>query len=195
MDATKTGEMIRSLRKEKGMTQSNLAEQLHVSVQAVSKWERGTGYPDVALLADLSRLLEVQMETLLSGQKKANSPDGGNMKKIKFYQCPDCGNLLTATGNAEINCCGRKLEPMKMKAADEMHALKITDVEDEKLVSFAHPMEKGHHLTFLAAVGYDAVHIVRLYPEGASEYRMPRIPWAKYFCGCSEERGMLFYSK
>lgn len=195
MDCRKTGEMIRALRLEKGMTQKKLAEEMHVSEQAVSKWERGLGCPDVALLADLSRLLGVQAETLLLGQKKANAPDGGNMKRIKFYQCPDCGNLLTATGNAEIICCGKRLSPMKMQAADELHALKISDVEDEKLLSWLHPMEKAHHLTFVAAVGYDRVQIVRLYPEGASECRLPRIPWAKYFCGCSEESGTLFWNK
>ena len=195
MDARKTGEMIRSLRREKGMTQKDLSGRLHVSVQAVSKWERGLGCPDVALLSSLARVLDVPAETLLNGRLNINPPNGGNMKRIKFYQCPLCGNLMTATGNAEISCCGRKLEPMKMKMADEMHALKITDVEDEKLVSFAHPMEKGHHLTFLAAVGYDAVHVTKLYPEGASEVRMPRIPWAKYYCGCSEETATLFLSK
>ncbi len=45
------------------------------------------------------------------------------------------------------------------------------------------------------AVGHDSVHIVRLYPEGAQEHRMPRIPWARYVCGCSDERGVLFLSQ
>ena len=43
------GEIISNLRREKGMTQKDLAEQLHVSDRAVSKWERGAGFPDVSL--------------------------------------------------------------------------------------------------------------------------------------------------
>ncbi len=66
---------------------------------------------------------------------------------------------------------------------------------DEKLATWQHPMEKGHHLTFLAAIGYDSVHLVRLYPEGAQEHRLPRIPWAQYVCGCTDDPGALYLSK
>ena len=54
MDCKKSGALIR-----KDMTQSALAEILGVSVQAVSKWERGLGYPDVSLINDLSSILGV----------------------------------------------------------------------------------------------------------------------------------------
>ena len=117
------------------------------------------------------------------------------MKRIKFYQCPSCGNILTATGKAELSCCGRLLSPMTLTPADDMHRMSITDVETEKLLTWTHPMEKSHHLTFLAAVGYDCVHIVRLYAEGAQEHRLPRIAWAKYYCGCTDQPGVLFESK
>lgn len=59
MDCKKSGALIRRLRLGKDMTQSALAEILGVSVQAVSKWERGLGYPDVSLINDLSSLLGV----------------------------------------------------------------------------------------------------------------------------------------
>ena len=117
------------------------------------------------------------------------------MKRIRFYQCPDCGNILTATGRAELSCCGRRLSPMTIAPADDAHRIALRDIETEKLLTWTHPMEKGHHLTFLAAVGYDCVHIVRLYAEGAQEQRLPRIPGAKYYCGCTEDPGTLFESK
>ena len=50
MDYTKTGRLIRMLRREKGLTQLQLAQKLHVSDKAVSKWERGLGGPDVSLM-------------------------------------------------------------------------------------------------------------------------------------------------
>lgn len=59
MDCKKSGALIRRLHLGKDMTQSALAEILGVSVQAVSKWERGLGYPDVSLINDLSSILGV----------------------------------------------------------------------------------------------------------------------------------------
>ena len=188
-------QLIRQRRKESGLTQAALAERIHVSAKAISKWERAAGMPDASIVPALSEALGVSADSLLSGRVNTNPPDGGNMKRIKFYQCPDCGNILTATGKAELSCCGRRLSPMTVRPADEIHRLTITDVETEKLLSWTHPMDKAHHLTFLAAVGYDCVHIVRLYPEGAQEHRLPRIPWAKYYCGCTECPADLFESK
>ncbi|WP_295209879.1 helix-turn-helix transcriptional regulator [Ruminococcus sp.] len=54
MDYKKIGELICQLRKEKGLTQLQLAEKLHVSDKAVSKWERGIGCPDVSILNALA---------------------------------------------------------------------------------------------------------------------------------------------
>ena len=188
-------QLIRQRRKELGMTQADLAGRIHVSAKAVSKWERAAGMPDASIVPALSQALGVSADGLLSGQVSPNPPDGGNMKRIKFYQCPACGNILTSTGKAELSCCGRLLAPMTAAPADDAHRLAITDIETEKLLTWTHPMDKAHHLTFLAAVGYDCVHIVRLYPEGAQEHRLPRIPWAKYYCGCTEQPGVLYESK
>lgn len=188
-------QLIRQRRKELGLTQEALAAHIHVSAKAVSKWERAAGLPDASIVPALSQALGVSAESLLCGRVHPNPPDGGNMKRIKFFQCPECGNILTATGKAELSCCGRRLSPMTVTPADEFHRLTITDIETEKLLTWSHPMEKAHHLTFLAAVGYDCVHIVRLYAEGAQEHRLPRIPWAKYYCGCTENPGVLYESK
>ena len=187
-------QLIRQRRKELGLTQEALAAHIHVSAKAVSKWERAAGLPDASIVPALSQALGVSAESLLCGRVHPNPPDGGNMKRIKFFQCPECGNILTATGKAELSCCGRRLSPMTVTPADEFHRLTITDIETEKLLTWSHPMEKAHHLTFLAAVGYDCVHIVRLYAEGAQEHRLPRIPWAKYYCGCTENSGVLYES-
>ena len=188
-------QLIRQRRKELGLTQEALAAHIHVSAKAVSKWERAAGLPDASIVPALSQALGVSAESLLCGRVHPNPPDGGNMKRIKFFQCPECGNILTATGKTELSCCGRRLSPMTVTPADEFHRLTITDIETEKLLTWSHPMEKAHHLTFLAAVGYDCVHIVRLYAEGAQEHRLPRIPWAKYYCGCTENPGVLYESK
>ena len=60
MDNRKVGELIRWLRKESHMTQLQLAEQLHVSDKAVSKWERGMGCPEVSLMTSDTVMLKKQ---------------------------------------------------------------------------------------------------------------------------------------
>ena len=59
MDNLKTGAFIKSCRKEKKMTQKELADRLHVTDRAVSKWERGLSAPDIALLEPLASVLGV----------------------------------------------------------------------------------------------------------------------------------------
>jgi sugar/nucleoside kinase (ribokinase family)/DNA-binding XRE family transcriptional regulator len=60
---------IVKLRKKKGLTQSALAEKLHVSNKTVSKWERGAGYPEITQLISLSKILGVSIDALLLGER------------------------------------------------------------------------------------------------------------------------------
>ena len=72
VDRMKTGELIAAARKGKGLTQRELAQKLHVSDRAVSKWERGAGFPDVSLLEPLAGVLELQVLDLLRGERTAD---------------------------------------------------------------------------------------------------------------------------
>ena len=69
MNHEKTGQQIRTFRTQLHMTQKQLAQLLGVTDQAVSKWERGLGCPDVSLLPALSRQLGVSIEQLISEQQ------------------------------------------------------------------------------------------------------------------------------
>ena len=64
------GEMISFLRKEKGMTQSELAEKMNVTDKAVSKWERNLACPDVNSIPKLAEILGITVEELLNAQTK-----------------------------------------------------------------------------------------------------------------------------
>lgn len=72
MDAVKTGKLIREVRGEKKITQKELAEMLHVSNAAISKWENGHGFPDISLLESLADALEISVTELVNGQRNAN---------------------------------------------------------------------------------------------------------------------------
>ena len=67
------GETIASLRKQKGMTQNELAEKMHVTDKAVSKWERNLSCPDVNTISKLADILDVSVEELI--QSKNNSQE------------------------------------------------------------------------------------------------------------------------
>lgn len=73
MDSVKTGRLIAQCRKEKGLTQKELAQGLHVTVQAVSKWERGRNFPDIALLEPLAQRLGLTVSQLLGGSRQEPS--------------------------------------------------------------------------------------------------------------------------
>ncbi|MBR0420561.1 MAG: helix-turn-helix domain-containing protein [Erysipelotrichaceae bacterium] len=69
MDQIKIGKFIAALRKEKNMTQSELAEKLGVSNRAVSKWETGKSMPDSGIMLELCALLSINVNELLSGER------------------------------------------------------------------------------------------------------------------------------
>ena len=171
MDQTKTGGLIRALRIQKGLTQKALAEAVGVGDKAVSKWERGLGCPDVSLLPELSRVLGVGLETLLSGALDANDQERGNMKKLDFYVCPDCGNLITAATEAGVSCCGRTLLPLEPQKPEE--PLSVEKIDDSWFVSSPHPMTKDHYVSFVALLTGDTLFLRRLYPEWDLQTRIP----------------------
>ena len=69
MDLKKTGLFISGIRKEKSMTQKELAERLSVTDKAVSRWETGKGFPDVSILKNLSEVLGVSITEIVNGEK------------------------------------------------------------------------------------------------------------------------------
>ena len=74
MDNSKTGDLIRETRKERGLTQKDIAEKLGITDRAVSKWERGICAPDISLLESLSDLLGITIAELISGERKPPEP-------------------------------------------------------------------------------------------------------------------------
>ncbi len=69
----KTGRFICAMRKEKNLTQKDLAQKLDVTDKAISKWERGLSCPDISLLIPLAKTLDVSTSELLNGEKKEDA--------------------------------------------------------------------------------------------------------------------------
>ena len=189
MDRYVTGDVIRALREQKGLTQEELAQRIFVSGKAVSKWETGKGYPDISLLEPLAAALGISVIELLSGQHVRNRNRAANMARGKWYVCPVCGNVLWAAGEAVVSCCGITLPPLEPEAGDEEHGIEVRRVEDEYLVTVDHPMAKGHYVSFLAAVSDGSVQLAKLYPEGPAQARF-RIDGVRRVYACCNRHGL-----
>lgn len=187
MNQEKTGQLIRRLRIERGLTQLELANQLMITDKTVSKWERGLGLPDVSLLPGLAQALGVRLEQLLEGDMNENDRQGGNMKRTKFYICPHCGNVLTASAEAQISCCGKNLIPLEAKKADDTHRLTVELIENEYYLTAAHPQTREHSLAFAALLTGDTVILRRLYPEWDVQTRIPRLGHGQLYFYCTQD--------
>ncbi len=184
MDRYVTGAVIRRLREKKKITQEELAGMIHVSGKAVSKWETGQGFPDISLLEPLAQALDISVIELLSGEDIRNTNRSFKMARGKFYVCPVCGNVIIATGETVVSCCGITLPPLEAEPADGEHAVSKEIAEDEYFVSINHPMTKEHYISFLAAVSDFGVQLVKLYPEGNAEarFKIDRVKTLYAYC-------------
>lgn len=173
MDCAKIGKLILTLRKERQLTQRQLADRMNISDKAVSKWECGLGCPDVSLLPELSGILGVPLEALLSGELSANDLVGGNMKKTRFYICPNCGNLITSTADTAVACCGKTLPPLTPQKAEETERLSVTMAEGDFYITSDHEMTKDHYIAFVALLTGDGLMLRKQYPEWNLQTRIP----------------------
>lgn len=97
MDQVKIGKFIAKCRKEKNLTQQELADRLNVTDRAISKWENGRGMLDISLLQQLIEILDVSLNELLAGERI-------NKKSIKIYD----ENLMNSL--AEKNKLSKKMK-------------------------------------------------------------------------------------
>ena len=184
-----TGAMIKRLREERKLTQQQLAEKMNVSDKTVSKWETGKGYPDISLIEPLSTALGVSVIELFAGSDVVNNNKAANMLRMKLYVCPVCGNVIQATGEAVVICCGITLPPLETEEEDPEHVIHAEITDDEYYVTVDHPMTKEHYISFLAAVSDQGVQFVKLYPEGNAEARF-RIQGVKKFYAFCNHHGL-----
>jgi len=172
MNSYITGAVIKRLREEKGITQSELAEKISVSAKAVSKWETAKGLPDISLIEPLAKALGVSVMELMSGNTVTNRNISANMLRSKFYVCPVCKNTIHASGDALISCCGITLPALEAEECDDEHMITIESVEDEHFLTVKHSMTKEHYISFIAFLSSGRYQMAKLYPEGNAETRL-----------------------
>ena len=75
MDQQKIGEFLKTLRKDKNLTQEELADKMNVSRRTVSRWETGSNLPDLSILVELADLYDVDMREIFNGERKNETMD------------------------------------------------------------------------------------------------------------------------
>lgn len=118
-----TGEKLTALRKEKGITQEQMAEIMKVSRQSVSRWEMGVAFPETEKLIKLSRLLGCSIDFLLNNdvQESENRPEPAVTDCFNFIR--ECSYFFLATAVQNIP----KLRPMGFIYADDRFLYIATD--------------------------------------------------------------------
>ena len=180
-------ETIRALRERKALTQKQLAEKLCISDKTISKWETGKGLPDISLLEDLARVLGVSLTELMTGDLQTNENRSANLRRMGFYVCPVCGNVITAVGKGSFSCCGIPLPVQEAQPEDNAHTITVEPVEDEICVTIAHPMTKSHYISFTAWVSNDRAELVKLYPEQDITVRFKKRGHGTVYAYCNRD--------
>ena len=83
MDQIRIGEFLKELRKEKGLTQEQLAEQFNVSRRSVSRWETGSNLPDLSILVELAEFYDVDIKEIIDGARKSEMMNE-EVKEVAF---------------------------------------------------------------------------------------------------------------
>lgn len=92
MDQIKIGSFLKGLRKEKGLTQGQLAEKLNVSNRSISRWETGNTLPDISILVELAEFYEVDIKEIVDGERKSedmNEEMKDTLVKVAGYASED----------------------------------------------------------------------------------------------------------
>ena len=87
MDQQKIGEFLKTLRKDKNLTQEELADKMNVSRRTVSRWETGSNLPDLSILVELADLYDVDMREIFNGERKNET------MQLMFIGATVCGAL------------------------------------------------------------------------------------------------------
>ncbi|MGN1419761.1 MAG: helix-turn-helix domain-containing protein [Acutalibacteraceae bacterium] len=205
------GLTIQKLRKEKNLTQKQLAQMLLVSDKTVSKWETNRGLPDITILPELASALGVSVAELMTGEIIKNENRRANMKKSVFYVCPVCGNVLFSIGEGAFSCCSVSLIPLEAEEQDaeiksltdqksnstsdgiehEAQHIQIETCDDEYYITVKHEMTKTHFIPFIAYVTDDSIQFKKLYPEQNAECNFKRCGHGIIYAYCNRH-GLLY---
>ena len=115
------------------------------------------------------------------------------MKKMCFYVCPNCGNMITAVADTNITCCGKKLKLLQPQKATEQENLIVEKIENDFYITTNHSMEREHYISFVALLTGDSIMLRKQYPEWGLQVRIPVFAHGRLLWYCNKHG--LFYKE
>lgn len=109
MEQKKTGLFLKELRKEKGLTQEELAEKFFISSRSVSRWETGTNLPDLSILVELADFYNVDIREIIDGERRnenMNHETKETLNKVVEYSAEEKKQIKKRMAG---NCVGAML--------------------------------------------------------------------------------------
>lgn len=101
------------------------------------------------------------------------------MRRVKFYTCKKCGDIIVSLDGKEMYCCGEKLDYSEPQEALGEDKLKIEKLDNELFISANHPDDKDNYINFVAYLRIDTMLIKRHYPEWDLDFRFPYLGQGK----------------
>lgn len=188
MDNVKTGKLIRELRLERGMTQLELAEKLHVSDRAVSKWERGLCAPDLGNLEPLAGALGCGLTELITGERAPEKPEEQTVREDAAVR------QIVAYSGTEIGKNRRRVRILLGTAAGLLAVLVLLLIFAYRRTVF----QRGDPLPYLAAamkLDRDTAYVPVDDGSGSEVYITRRGDFADIIGHIQEERGAKLYDQ
>lgn len=168
--------VIASLRKQKGWTQTMLSEKLGISPQSVSKWECGIGYPDVTLFPVIAELLSVPIGMLFGEETKNEEENSVSMQQAQSVYSGEfevSKQIKVLLGNTcRVEFMEGQAECCKVKAIGDPVFLRYFDVEregDTLLVNVKNPCGSETLWEPYDRQGYTGENLVKIYTGAAKD--------------------------
>lgn len=105
MNQQKIGEFLKHLRKDKGLTQEQLAEEFGVSSRSVSRWENGNTMPDISIIIELADFYDVDIREIICGERKSENMDKelkDTLVTVADYTNNENGKIMQSAVNMTI---------------------------------------------------------------------------------------------
>jgi len=105
LDQKKIGEFLRELRKEKGMTQEQVAEHFNIAGRTVSRWETGSNMPDIGIISEIASFYEVDIREIINGERDAVTENREDVV-AKVIEYADTENEILAQNVTKYSIIG-----------------------------------------------------------------------------------------
>ena len=161
------GDNIALLRKNRGWTQTSLADRIGISPQAISKWERGIGYPDLTLIPRIAELFSVSTELLFADSKENEALRSFEKYNVSFEGCT---SIQVNIGNiCRVQHIYEDIEGYRISVTGDpvfLKNFKAEEINGKLVISIKNPNGSGIHWAPYDRLGFNDENLVYVFSNG-----------------------------